>query len=144
MNATKGFGVLTPGVIGVPRLHIDPDLKIFICGICLGGCSQDYWVTTACMTEPTSQAPTDGFQGTEAVNQVEDTYGGASTAVVLALSEAKAVDPLELEDPLHDWLDPDALDAVVDSIESGYVSFEVESHRIRIDADRTITVEDVE
>lgn len=78
------------------------------------------------------------------MNQGGDAFGDTSTAVVVALADARGVDPLELDDPLHDWLDPDALDAVVESMESGHVTFEVGTHRVLVDAEGSITVDPVE
>lgn len=106
--------------------------------------AKDCWVTITCMTEPTSRSLTDGFQGTEAVNQGADPFGDVSTAVVVALAEAKGLDPLELDEPLHDWLDPDALDAVIESIENGHIAFDAGSHRVRVESDGTITVDSAE
>ena len=37
------------------------------------------------------------------------------TAIVEAVAETKGVDPLSLEPPLYDVLDPEALDALCDS-----------------------------
>lgn len=93
------------------------------------------------MNEPTPRSVTDTLQGTEAVNHGGGTYEDVSTTVVIAIADAEGVDPMELKDPLHEWLDPDALDALVESMGSGYVTFDVAGYRVHVDADGTVTVD---
>lgn len=65
-----------------------------------------------------------------------------STTVVLEVAAADDVDPLAMEDTLHDWIDPDALDAVVSSMDEGSVTFTMRGHEVRVDADGTVAVDD--
>lgn len=81
-------------------------------------------------SEPTNAAaaPTGGT--TRAIGQDER----ASTAVVLAISDAAQADPMELSPPLHGFVDPDALDALV---EGGVrrVAFDAYGYRVVVEED---------
>lgn len=65
----------------------------------------------------------------------------ASTSVVLAVAAELGVDPLEMGPRLHDRLDPDALDALVETMTDGHVEFTMADRRVRVDADGRISVE---
>jgi hypothetical protein len=58
-----------------------------------------------------------------------------STAVVEALAAAEGVDPADLETPLFEYVDPDALDALFSGpapAQSGSVSFLVGNRRVTV------------
>lgn len=63
------------------------------------------------------------------------------TNVVTAIAAAEGIDPTALEERLHDWIDADALDTVVDSMDVGHVEFEMTGHRVRVDADGRVFVD---
>lgn len=93
------------------------------------------------MNEPTHRSTAESFGSVDAGNHGGSAFGDVSTTVVIAVAEAEGVDPVSLEDPLHEWVDPDALDAVVESMDGGWVTFDVGDHRVRVDADGTVTVD---
>lgn len=64
-----------------------------------------------------------------------------STTVVLEVAAAEDMDPLAMEDTLTDWIDPDALDAIVSSMTEGSVTFSMRGHEVRVDADGTVAVD---
>lgn len=68
----------------------------------------------------------------------------ASLAVVEAVAHAEAVDPTDLP-PLHETIDPDALDAIFSTDPPGdpaeAVSFSYCGHRVTIFADGAVTLE---
>lgn len=64
-----------------------------------------------------------------------------SECVVDAISKATGVDPLSLP-PLHGAVDPEALDAIVESTSDASVSFDYESLRIEVNGDGDIAVSD--
>ncbi|WP_224449102.1 HalOD1 output domain-containing protein [Haloprofundus salilacus] len=79
------------------------------------------------ITHPTgghgeSDRPLDGSDHRTAANDVEpptiaveysvDDDQSLSEAVVFAVAEAEGCTALELDEPLYNWIDPDALDAV--------------------------------
>lgn len=57
----------------------------------------------------------------------------ASTAVVLAVATASGTDPPELVPPLHEFVDPEALDRLV--ARGAAVSFDAYGYRIAADGD---------
>lgn len=78
-----------------------------------------------------------------------DTYGrqGPSAAVVEAVARAEGVDPTEIERPLYEVVDPDALDDLfssrhVHSPASGIrVSFTYYGYEIQVRGDGDVTLE---
>lgn len=96
------------------------------------------------MNEPTTRSVTNGDHGTAAGNHGGTACERVSTSVVIAIAEAKRADPVELEESLHDWVDPDALDALVSSMENGHVGFDVADSRVHVDADETVTVSSID
>ena len=58
-----------------------------------------------------------------------------SVAVVEALADLEKVDPTSLETRLNDYVDPDALDALVTRGKEMSVSFRLNDYRIRIESD---------
>lgn len=93
------------------------------------------------MNEPTSRSTAETFGAVEASNYGDDVFDDVSTTVVIAIAEAKGVDPISLEYTLNEWIDPDALDSFVESMSDGHVAFDVENHRVRVDADGTVALE---
>ncbi|MDF9744471.1 HalOD1 output domain-containing protein [Natrinema salsiterrestre] len=63
----------------------------------------------------------------------------ASTATVTALATLEAVDPMEFSDvfgaTLYDFVDPEALDALVDGEGHVILSFPIGDYRVRIDGE---------
>lgn len=64
-----------------------------------------------------------------------------STDVVVAVAKAEGVDPMEMDEQLEGWIDCDALDAVVESIEDGHVEFEMAGHRVHVRANGRVFVD---
>lgn len=70
-----------------------------------------------------------------------------SYTVVETVAEAEAVDPVELEIPLNDVIDPDALEALFESTNTaprrtGQVTFEYAGHTVVVGSDGTVMVAD--
>lgn len=63
-----------------------------------------------------------------------------NTDVVMRVAEAVGVDPLDLDEKLHDCIDPDALEAVVGSMDVGHVEFEMADRRVHVMADGSVYV----
>ena len=93
------------------------------------------------MNQGTSACASVDVTGTEAAHGASGTETSVSTSVVVAVAEADDVDPVEMDERLHDWVDPDALDAVVDSLDDGHVQFEMAGHRVRVDAAGEVAVD---
>lgn len=64
-----------------------------------------------------------------------------SMRVVTAVADAEGVDPVDLDWRLGDWIDPDALQALVASMDDGSVSFRMLDHKVRVQADGQVFVE---
>lgn len=75
-----------------------------------------------------------------AAQRIEDR---PSVTVVDALSREEGVDPLELDTPLYDVVDPEALDALLEESDADdvTVSFTYESYDVTIDGDRLVLSE---
>lgn len=77
---------------------------------------------------------------------VEAAPESIALAVVEAIAEREAVDPIDLDRPLYDVIDPDALenlfrvDAAGRSICSGHVTFAYGDYLVRVSSDREISV----
>ncbi|WP_436927181.1 HalOD1 output domain-containing protein [Halosimplex amylolyticum] len=70
-----------------------------------------------------------------------------SVAVIESLAEAKGVTPIDIEQPLYDVVDPDALDRLFtdgESSVSGRVVFDFDAHEITVHSDGDILVRRVE
>lgn len=69
-----------------------------------------------------------------------------STAVVVALAEAKGIDPIELETPLYDVINPEALDMLFESRtaaaseSAGVVSFTIDGYEVTVTSNQEVTV----
>jgi len=69
-----------------------------------------------------------------------------SETVVLAVAEAKGVDPTALDDRLYDIVDPDALDRLFHTTsgttaEGAAIVFRMAGCRVEVDADGRVTAE---
>ena len=69
-----------------------------------------------------------------------------SVRVVEVVAEREGIDPLEVSPPLHDAIDPAALDALFEPTRSGrrdtgIVSFTYRGHRVRVGSDGRVTLE---
>ena len=65
----------------------------------------------------------------------------ATEQVIRTVAETTETDPLELP-PLYETIDPDALDALVEDMEAGTISFTYVGREITVDSDGTVTVEE--
>ncbi|WP_254547444.1 HalOD1 output domain-containing protein [Halomarina pelagica] len=65
-----------------------------------------------------------------------------STVIVEAIASELRTDPVRLDPPLHDVVDPDALDALFSGpiSASGFVAFEYEGYWIEAYSDGRVTV----
>jgi len=63
-----------------------------------------------------------------------------SERVVEVVAETSDKDALELP-PLYESIDPDALDALVDAMTNGEISFTYTDNRVTIDSDGTVSVD---
>ena len=65
----------------------------------------------------------------------------ASSRVVAALASATDTEPRNVDPPLYETIDPDALDAVVDSATDLEVSFEHDGRTVVVRADGSVAVD---
>ena len=65
-----------------------------------------------------------------------------SVGVVEALAEARGISPMEVDEPLYDAVDPEALDQIFDPNDDGggHVVFTVGEHEVTVTAERDIYV----
>jgi len=62
--------------------------------------------------------------------------------VIDAISDAEGEAPAKLTPPLYDAIDPEALDAVTESMDpEGTIAFEYCGHEVRIDGDGEISID---
>jgi hypothetical protein len=66
-----------------------------------------------------------------------------SYRVVEAIADAMDTDMIDLQPPLYSVIDPTALDLLFAGSRPVSVQFEYEGHIISVDADRTITIDDL-
>jgi hypothetical protein len=66
-----------------------------------------------------------------------------SYRVVEAIADAMDTDVIDLEPPLYSVIDPDALELVFAGSQSVAVRFKYNEQIISVDADRTITIDDM-
>lgn len=69
-----------------------------------------------------------------------------SQAVVEAVARAEDADALDLEVPLYDAIDPDALDALFQSDDAsvgGYIAFDYYGYEVTVAADGRVSVDDL-
>lgn len=63
--------------------------------------------------------------------------------VIEMISEAEGESPTEITPPLYDVVDPEALDAVTESIgPKGTVAFEYCGHEVRVGGDGDVSIDD--
>ncbi|WP_206424948.1 HalOD1 output domain-containing protein [Halosimplex salinum] len=71
-----------------------------------------------------------------------------SIAVIEVLAEARGVEPVEMDEPLYDVVDPDALDQLftgqAETAVGGRVVFELGDHEVTVHADGDILVRTVD
>jgi hypothetical protein len=77
---------------------------------------------------------------TDMVSEAPHRTVAASERVVDALADATGTDPVALDPPLYEVVEPDALDAVVASSDDLSVSFDYGDHRVVVHADGSVTV----
>ena len=75
-------------------------------------------------------------------NDLPSNCGGVAVSVVEAVADATESDPLTMDPPLYDAVDPDALARVVRSDARTCVAFEYDGHSVVVDGDGTVTVDD--
>lgn len=64
-----------------------------------------------------------------------------STAVVKTVAAAEEwEDPATLTEPLYETIDPDALDALVESIGTGWITFTYLGYEVTVDADGSVSL----
>ena len=64
-----------------------------------------------------------------------------SHSIVTQIATIEGVEPTDLEPPLHDVVDPEALDRVVESGRAGLeVAFTYRDHRVRVSGDGSVDV----
>ena len=73
------------------------------------------------------------------------THHSASAAVIDAVARRAAIDPVELETPLYDAIDPDQLNALVDGAGRSNrspveVTFRYHGYTVTVDSDLAVTV----
>ncbi len=62
--------------------------------------------------------------------------------IIDAISDAEGEAPTELTPPLYDAIDPEALDAVTESMNSeGRIAFEYRGHEVQVDGDGEISID---
>lgn len=66
-----------------------------------------------------------------------------SERVVQTVAETNASDPLDMP-PLFEYVDSDALDALVRGLERGSVTFDYAGRSVTVDSDGSITVDQVQ
>ncbi|QCS41403.1 HalOD1 output domain-containing protein [Natrinema versiforme] len=76
----------------------------------------------------------------------DDAQAPVSVRVVEAVAEREGIDPLELSPPLHDAIDPTALDDLFESNRSrqrdaGSVSFTYCGYSVRVESDGRVDLE---
>lgn len=61
-------------------------------------------------------------------------FASPSERLVHTVAEQTNTDPLELP-PLYDTIDPDALDALLTTLEGGNIEFQYAGHAVRLESD---------
>lgn len=75
------------------------------------------------------------------------THPPLSHTVIEVVADAENVDPIDLDTPLYEAIDPDALNAVFEPAADsprphGSITFEYFGHTVVVTSDGTVTVED--
>ena len=63
-----------------------------------------------------------------------------STAVVETVAAAEGWEPAEVPEPLYESIDPDALEALVESVDEGRITFSYLGYDITVDADGHVSL----
>lgn len=103
------------------------------------------------MAKRTTDGEADGSDGTQVVYSSAAERGDdtdLSIAVIEVLAEARGITPVEMDEPLYDVVDPDALDQLftdqTDGAVGGRVVFELGEHEVTVHADGDILVRRVD
>jgi len=91
----------------------------------------------------TSSKQGDRFERRDVVvhRTVESGHGSLSVSVVEAVAEAKNVAPVDIQQPLADVVDPDALNRLFERTDGdGHVTFELADHEVTVHATGEILV----
>ncbi|WP_123535325.1 HalOD1 output domain-containing protein [Halosimplex salinum] len=64
-----------------------------------------------------------------------------SVDVIETIASVTGTDPLSMDPPLYEAVDTDALDTLYERSAMASVEFEYNGHTVRIDSDRTVTVD---
>ena len=67
-----------------------------------------------------------------------------SMRVINAIADARDVDPLDLEVPLFDAINPEALDNLFQPETTCAVTFEYDGQSVTVESDGTVVVEDLQ
>lgn len=81
--------------------------------------------------------------GIRMMGATESVTGAASTpsiAVVNAVAAAEGCAPANVPEPLYDAVDPDALDAVVESLDEGRLTFTYQGYEVTVGADGSVNL----
>jgi hypothetical protein len=78
------------------------------------------------------------------VSDEPTTRTAVSRRVVEALAAATGNDPVDLDPPLFDAVDPDALDALHDSSDGTQVRFDYDGRTVVVHADAAVTATDTD
>lgn len=68
-------------------------------------------------------------------------HHAASSRVVAALASARNTEPRNVDPPLYETIDADALDTIVDSATDIELSFEHDGHTVVVRADGSVAVD---
>ena len=87
-----------------------------------------------------------GFGDQDGLIEIDlDETTSPSTAVILAIAELEGRSPLELDYQLHDAIDGDALDRVIDSDTSDiWIEFPYGAYRVRFENRHLLVAHDTE
>lgn len=91
--------------------------------------------TTADETSATNQ-----YRLSDAAARDHSAGKPVSTTVILSVADELGVGPLDLDVCLNDVVDPDALDALVESMEYGHVEFTIAGCNVRVQANGEVFV----
>jgi hypothetical protein len=77
-------------------------------------------------------------------NAVDEHLQAPSSAALAAIAAKRGCDPTELETPLYDGVDPDALDALLgrdDANHDVYVGFTLDGNGVQVHGDGTVYID---
>lgn len=70
------------------------------------------------------------------------THDSISIRVVTAVAEAAGTDPIDLEPPLYNSIDPEALDRLLCTGLDGWIRFEYRGYTVTVHGDETVSVDE--